>query len=107
MFKYKVDYVEPDCDEYDGGRHYTGDETRLRVFNEKGYELESVTFSESEVADVFDYVEVWEDHAGCGVCDDYAERKRKAGGLDPHTEGEVYDNERALYQTALFQDVQE
>lgn len=100
-FKYKIDYIDFDAETFsDGSTQTYGNETRLRVFNAKGYELESVAFSPEEISELLDYVEVWEDHATCEVCADYAEKKRRAGNVDPHAEAEVYHN-------ALFQEVQE
>lgn len=98
-FKYKVDYIDFDAETFsDGSTRTYGNEARLRVFNAKGYELESVRFHADEIADLLDYIETWDEHAGCIVCVDYAERKAK--GNDQHSEAEVYHN-------ALFQDVQE
>jgi len=60
-YKFKIRYVDPDCDEDTVSRVYTGNNLRFTVLDAKGEALNVFTYALDEVLDLLTEIECWDD----------------------------------------------
>jgi len=60
-YKFKIRYVDPDCDEDTVSRVVYGDETTLTIFDLQGRKVEQFDYKEDEILDLLTELECWDD----------------------------------------------